>query len=295
MEGFLARPRGGIDDAEGACVDPGMPPVIDAHVHIFPDRLFAAVWRWFDTYGWPIRYKLPAAHVVRFLLDRGVRRIVALHYAHKPGIARDLNAFVAAICHEEPRVAGLATVMPGEPEARKILDEAFAAGLRGVKLHPHVQCFAPDEPRAHEVYAACEVHDVPLVIHAGREPASPGYRCDPHALCSAERIEQILRDHPRLRMCVPHLGMDEARAYEKMLERYDNLWLDTTMALAGYFPGTVESRLLFARPDRIMYGTDFPNVPYAWDRELRVIARLGLPEESLARVLSGTAREFFGF
>lgn len=293
LEGFLARPRAGIDDAEGARIDPGLPPVIDMHVHLFPDRLFAAVWRWFDTYGWPIRYKLPARDVVRFLLDRGVRRIVALHYAHKPGIARGLNAFVAAICREEPRVTGLATVMPGEPDARKILDEAFASGLQGVKLHPHVQCFAPDEPRAHEVYAACETHDAPIVIHAGREPASPGYRCDPRALCSADRIERVLRDHPKLRVCVPHLGMDEVRAYEKMLERHDNLWLDTTMALAGFFPGVPETRLLFARPDRVMYGTDFPNVPHAWDRELRAIARLGLSDESLARVLSGTACEFF--
>ena len=48
-----------------------------------------------------------------------------------------------------------------------------------------------------------------------------------------------------------------------------------------------------ARPDRVMYGTDFPNMPYAWDREIRSLASLGIKESALAAVLGGTARGFF--
>ena len=43
-----------------------------------------------------------------------------------------------------------------------------------------------------------------------------------------------------------------------------------------------------------MYGTDFCNLPYAWDRELRRLGAGGLSEEHLAGVLGGNAREFFG-
>src|SRR5690606_29313290 len=136
-------------------------------------------------------------------------------------------------------------------------------------------------------------HDVPLVVHAGREPKSPGYACDPHALCSAERIAHVLRAHPALRVCVPHLGADEFDAYERLVTRHDNLWLDTTMAVGGYLPGAVPWRLVRARPERILYGTDFPNLPYAWDREVLALARAGLRDEDLARVLSGTASELF--
>ena len=78
----------------------------------------------------------------------------------------------------------------------------------------------------------------------------------------------MLKDHPTLKLCVPHLGADEFDAYARLLERYDNLWLDTTMAVAGYFPMALPARLLHVRPERILYGTDFPNIPYAWDREL---------------------------
>ncbi|MCB9730553.1 MAG: amidohydrolase [Deltaproteobacteria bacterium] len=283
-----------LDDAEGAALPSALPPVVDAHVHLFPDPLFDAIWRWFEAYGWPVRYRLHAPQVIRFLLDRGVRHLVALHYAHKPGIARGMNAWMAALVREEPRVTATATVLPGEPGAAAILGDAFAAGLRGVKLHCHVQCFAPDDPRMTEIYDACVAHDQPLVMHAGRQPASPAYRCDPLELCGAPRIEAVLRGWPRLRLCVPHLGGDEFDAYFALMERYDSLWLDTTMVMSDYFGGVAsQDRFLEARPERVMYGTDFPNLPYAWDREIVRVARRH-PEERLAQVLCGTANAFYG-
>ena len=40
--------------------------------------------------------------------------------------------------------------------------------------------------------------------------------------------------------------------------------------------------------------TDFPNIPYAWDRELKAIERMNLPADMLEAVLGGNAAEFFG-
>jgi predicted TIM-barrel fold metal-dependent hydrolase len=287
-------PMPALEDAEGLRLPEGLPPVVDAHVHLFPDGVFEAIWRWFEQYGWPIRYKLHTPELLAFLLSRGVSRVVALAYSHKPGMARLLNAYMAEVMRAEPRVLGLATVLPGEPGAAAILAEAFAAGLKGVKLHCHVQCFAPDAPELHEVYAACAQAGRPLVMHAGREPASPHYKCDPHALCSAERVERVLRDHPTLKLCVPHLGADEFDAYARLLERYDTLWLDTTMAMADYFPIALPRRALDVRPERILYGTDFPHLPYAWDRELRQLLELKLGDEVEAGLLGQNALRLFG-
>ncbi len=146
--GAWSLPLPALDDMHeaGERVAPELGYVVDAHVHLFPDGLFEAIWRWFDVHGWPIRYKLKTPEVVAFLLDRGVGHIVALHYAHKPGIARGMNAYMAEVARSSPRITGLATVFPGEPDAAEILTEAFALGLQGVKLHCHVQCFAPDAP-----------------------------------------------------------------------------------------------------------------------------------------------------
>jgi len=290
--GWLHRPLPALDDVDGAQVEADLPFVVDAHVHVFPDRLFGAVYEWFDVHGWPIRHKLMASAVLDFMLQRGVGRIVALQYAHRAGIARSLNAFMAELVAGRPEVTGVATVFPGEPDAGLIVREAFASGLRGVKLHCHVQRFAVDDPLLHDVYDACVAADQPLVVHAGREPRSAAYAIDPHTTCGAERVEALLRSYPRLRVSVPHLGADELEAYARLLERYDNLWLDTTMTMADYFPLEHPERLIAQRPERVMYGTDFPILPYAWDRELVRIKRAGFTDDALERILGKTAAEF---
>jgi uncharacterized protein len=286
-------PLKAVNDEEGERLPSQLPPVVDGHVHLFPDPVFDAIWKWFEQYGWPIRYKLHTPKVLEFLLQRGVSKVVALHYSHKPGLARPFNEYMAGICKEEPRVIGLATVLPGEEGAVSILEDAFKAGLQGVKLHCHVQCFGPDSPAMHDIYALCEKAGKPLVMHAGREPSSPQYKCNPREICSVERVEAVLRDYPKLKLCVPHLGADEFEGYERLLTHYDNLWLDTTMAAANFFPIPFPLRLLQARPERVLYGTDFPNLPYAWDRELKQILNVRLKEEQQAQVLGQTALSLF--
>ena len=287
-------PLQGVDDTEGDHLPSGIPPVIDAHVHVFPDKLFRAVWDWFDAYGWPIRYQLPADDLVTFLHDRGVSRVVALQYAHRPGIADSLNRFMADLCARHPWVVGMATVYPGEPDAVSILERGFALGLSGVKLHAHVQCFKLDSPGMHDVYSLCADQDKPLLMHAGREPKSPAYPCDPYEICRIDLVEQALDQYPGLRLCVPHLGADEFEAYSTLARERNNLWLDTTMALANYLPSIGMPPLSSWRLDRVMFGSDFPNIPYAWDREIQYLLKEGLTEDQLAAVLGENAAEFYG-
>jgi uncharacterized protein len=282
-----------LDDVEGARVPEGLPPIVDAHVHAFPAKLFAAIQRWFDAHGWPIRYRMSAEEVVDFLPARGLAHVVVFGYAHKAGIADELNRFLAGVVKDRPRATALATVFPGEPGAERILHDAFQLGMRGVKIHCHVQCVSADAPEMDAVAGACAEAGLPIVMHAGREPASPAYRCDTHAICSVDRVDRLLARHPRLTLVIPHLGVDEYDGYRALLRRRERLFVDTTMMLAGYFPGYPPT-LDGWPPERVLYGTDFPNVPYAWDRELKNLVALGLRERDLARVLGSNAAELFG-
>ncbi|WP_419655805.1 putative amidohydrolase family protein [Desulfosarcina variabilis str. Montpellier] len=131
-----------LNDPEGVWVPAGLPPVIDAHVHVFPRDIFNSIWKWFDENAWPIRYRMTTSQIFDFLLSHGIQHVVALQYAHKPGIARQLNQYMLQECVAfEGRVTGLATVYPGEKNAETILQEAFDAGAGRIKLHAHVQCF----------------------------------------------------------------------------------------------------------------------------------------------------------
>ena len=78
-----------------------------------------------------------------------------------------------------------------------------------------------------------------------------------------------------------------------MLEQYDNLWLDLAMVLADYLPIPDPPQLSEMRQERIMYGTDFPNIPYAWDREIKRLHELNLPRARLEGILWRNCFEFF--
>lgn len=292
---MLKAPLPGLNDEEGTSAPDEFRPVIDAHTHLFPAPLFLAIWDWFDAYGWPIRYRLTSEEIIEFLIEKGVARIVGLHYAHKPGIAKELNRYIAALARRYPEIVGTATVFPGEKNACDVLEAAFDLGLRAVKLHAHVQGFAMDSPEMRTVYEACVRRRRPLIMHVGREPKSPcfAYPVDPYDVCSAAKLEGVLQEYPDLRVCVPHLGADEFEVYASLLMRYDNLWTDTTMTLADYLPLQGDVPLESMRIDRVMYGTDFPNIPYAWDRELRKLCGRGLPDSALKMILADNATAFF--
>lgn len=284
-----------VNDPEGATVPDGLPLVVDAHVHISPRRISSAIWKWFDENAWQIRYQMCASRIFEFLLSHGVAHIVALQYAHKPGIARDLNRYMSQKCSEFGKcVTGMATVFPGEDQAERILQAAFDAGLGGLKLHAHVQCFDMNAVCMNILYDCCRINSKPVVMHVGREPKSSAYRCDPYAICRSDKMERVLKEFPDVKFCVPHLGFDELSAYRKLIEKYDNLWLDTTMAITDYFPVEDKIALGHYRSDRIMYGSDFPNIPYAWDRELKELDAVDIPRGSLEKISHQNAIEFFG-
>ncbi len=283
-----------FDDREGEYVPEGLPTVIDAHVHVFPDNIFSAIWSWFDENAWSIRYRLDTSGVLDYLLSRDVRHIIALQYAHKPGISRMLNQYMAKKCREFPgKVTGMAAIFPGEKNVEGILKEAFDNGLKGVKLHAHVQCFDTNAEEMDAIYDICEAEQKPMVMHVGREPKSAAYHCDPYEICSAKKLERVLQNFPKLKICVPHLGFDEISDYRNLIEKYETLWLDTTMILADYFPVKETIELDSFRIDRIMYGSDFPNIPYNWDRELKGLKALNLSRENMEWLLHKSAAGFF--
>jgi predicted TIM-barrel fold metal-dependent hydrolase len=260
-----------------------------------PDRRADAVRGWVDQHAWPIRYRQNAERLIDDLRAGGIERAVALPYAHKPGMAEALNAFTLDLAKRHPMVVPCCTVSPGEDGAERILDQALGRdGFAGMKMHCHVQRVTPDDPRMDAVWRASARHRKPVVIHAGPEPALAGYGTDVKVFSGASKVRRALERHPDAIAIVPHLGADEYAQFEALLDELPNLYLDTTMAIGGYFDRQPDIEMLRRHPERILYGTDYPNLPYDWSTELSVIRGLKLPSQDEARCLGGNAARLFG-
>ena len=122
---------------------------------------------------WHPRYEGPIEELVETLLSGGVSRFVFMPYAHRAGMSRSLNHWVANVqATFAPHAIGFGTFHP-EDEALlpELVDEAFVRlRLRGAKLHPQVGRFGLDDPRLDPLYERAIEYGALLLIHAGRLP-----------------------------------------------------------------------------------------------------------------------------
>jgi hypothetical protein len=88
---------------------------------------------------------------------------------------------------------------------------------------------------------------------------------------------------------IAHLGMPEYAEHLALAERYPNVHLDTTMACTPFtealmpLPPELRPRLAGLR-DRIVLGSDFPNIPHPYAVQLESLERLDLGDDWLRTV-----------
>jgi uncharacterized protein len=263
--------------------------VIDVHTHLHPPRLFAAIRRWFaersdwDLSGQPTE---PRA-VARVMREHGVERFAFCSYAHKPGMANELNAWLADTARDLGEGAiPLATVHLDDRDPGGDMRAAMRGRFAGLKVHEDVQGFALDDPRMAPVLDAVAADDGFVLVHVGHIPWSNDTRDGP------ARIARALDAHPRLRVVVAHFGQPDQARYLELARGEPRLFLDTTMAFARESPMYVApSRADVERaPRQIVLGTDWPNMPYAYDGELRGLRELGLDPATLNLITTENAR-----
>jgi predicted TIM-barrel fold metal-dependent hydrolase len=291
------RPPRDDDDVPRYWRELGLPGLVDVHVHFLPDRVQAKVWQFFaeaaSNYGrpWPIHYELPTEERLAVLDRLGVRAFPTLPYPHKPGMAGWLNDEAAAFAAAHPRALRSATFFP-EPGAGDYVAEAVDGGARVFKVHVQVGGFDPRDPLLEPVWARLEDAGTPVVIHCGSGPR-PGAHTGPGP------VAELLVRHPRLRLVIAHLGLPEYGDFIALAERHEHVHLDTTMFGTDFteqfapFDASLRPRLRDLA-DKVLLGSDFPSIPYAYAHQLAALHRLDLGEDWLRAVLWHNGARMFG-
>lgn len=265
-----------------------IPGLADVHVHFLPAPLMQKVWAYFDraeeTYGrpWPIHYRTDEEARLERLRAFGVKAIPALSYAHKPGMAEWLNDWSRQFARRVPDAVPSATFYP-EPGAAKYVGRAIADGARLFKVHIEVGGFAPDNPLLDGVWEKLEAAGIPVVMHAGSAPLAGPFT-------GPEHVRRLLARYPGLVLVIAHMGMPEYDAFADLALEYRGVFLDTTMVGTDFTNGfaPMPDRYLERLPglrERIVLGSDFPNIPYPYAHQLEALARLGLGDVWMRSVL----------
>jgi len=272
----VPAPPTGDDDVPRFLAELGVPGIVDLHVHFLPDRMLRKVWAYFDEaeryYGtpWPVHYRTSEPERVATLQALGVRTFAPLAYPHKPGMARWLTEWVTEFAATTPGAVPTATLFP-EPDVTDYLGAAVAAGARVVKVHVQVGGFDPRDPLLRPAWGLLAEAGVPAVVHCGNGPI-------PGAHTGLDVFGEVLAEHPRLPVVLAHAGMPDFAGALDLLDRYPNVRLDTTMVGTAFsqrlapLPADWPARLA-AVPDRIVFGSDFPNIPYAYAEQVSAVAR----------------------
>ncbi|MBQ5748971.1 MAG: amidohydrolase family protein [Oscillospiraceae bacterium] len=258
--------------------------IADVHCHIFPDKLAEKATRSIgDFYGDGEMFE-PASvgNLVKAHREAGIERCVVCNSAVTAEQVHNINDFIAASCAEHPEFIGFGSVLPTMDGVEEELERMMSMGLRGVKIHPDFQKIAIDESNATDTYRAIAKRGLPVLFHMGD---------DRYDFSSAERLLNLLKKVPDLRVIAAHLGGWQVWEQALKTPMPENVVYDTSSS-TPFLSRDMTLRLLECYGiERCMFGSDFPM--WSPKEELERILALGLSQTELEQILYGNFDKFF--
>jgi len=170
------------------------------------------------------------------------------------------NTWTCRVARENPNLIpfiNLDPLMNEQAVITEIKDKVDNQGAKGIKLHPGVQFFYPNDRRLWPIYQSAQEFGLPVISHAGTF-ATPVQYAQP------KNFEEVLAAFPSLTLVMAHLGMGFFEESKSLAKTYPNLQFDCC-AIIGHNEtrGGLSDEALTALireigVERVMFGSDFP-------------------------------------
>ena len=209
----------------------------------------------------------------------GVEKLVLFAWdaetaSHMPRVA---NEFVAKVADRYPeRVVGFASVDPHKKSAVKDLEYAIRdLNLRGLKLHPQVQAFEPNDRAYYPLYSKCVELGVPVTFHTGSTYWGAGLEggggvklrfSDPMLL------DDVAADFPELKLIMAHPGWPWQDEQLAVATHKNNVYVDLSGWSPKYFQPLLITYMTKMIPQKFLFGTDYPMLsPQRWLQDFETL------------------------
>ena len=213
------------------------------------------------------------------------------------GLPALTNDRVAEICAEFPeQFVGFASVDFHKPSAAEELDRAISElGLKGLKIHPQVQAFYPNEERWDPIWNVCEKHRLPIVVHVGQTGLGAGVAGGSGIAYDYGRpmlMDMVAARHPELTVVMAHFGYPWHLEVLASAMHKTNVWVDLSGWRPKYIPPEVKRDCRGRLNERFVWGSDYPMLDPG--RILDEFDEMGLEGDKLDNVLYRNAAGLLG-
>ena len=223
-------------------------------------------------------------------------RAIAAIDASMPDRLREFNRWICDVAREHPSITPFVAADPhvlgGEAGAAHLREVAEDRGARGIKIHPIVQRFFPDDPRMGPIYGVCQELGLTVLSHSGLARGAEQW-AEPNA------FGPLLQAFPRLTLLMAHLGggsWTQTRAFAAAFPTatFDLCeiieWTGAPNAPTDDDLGTLIEDI---GPDRVVMGSDYPWYDLGHTVE-RVMSVPGLSDEERRGILGANAARILG-
>ncbi|HNZ30122.1 MAG: Amidohydrolase [Candidatus Aerophobetes bacterium ADurb.Bin490] len=231
--------------------------IIDTHTHFFTDDRTDADKNYLKKTGMMLDGDDGELEgLKKFMKEDGVSVSVNAPVALSEKACLKVNRMMVEYNKRQKEVICLGTMHPSMGRAAFEEAEFLAQNrVKGVKMHPQIQNFYPDDNNMKDIYEACEKNGLYMLQHAGAGAEPDFDRAKIKGL--PESFKNVIQAHPDLKLVIAHMGglnmWDEAMKF--LCGK--NVLFDTAYCTV------MESNLLSEivkchGADKIMFGSDFP-------------------------------------
>ncbi len=246
--------------------------IIDIHTHLWPKSEITeylveylqkrCIWdEWYTA--------LTTEGLLRVMddndIDLSVVSAVGLGLNTKNDYLENINHYVMNEIKKAPeRLIGFCVVDPygGKRSVQFLKRYIEEHDFKGLKLHPSIQSFFPNDKRTYPLYKTMEDYGLPVLFHSGAigiKPFRDKYSNPVH-------LDDIACDFPELKIIIGHAGKIWHAETAMLLRKHNNIFADISGNIGRdekYRAKTLEHFLFLAKTyagalDRVLFGTDYP-------------------------------------